>query len=426
MPMLSGKRKVRRFGQIYPSRRSTAAIVLRTTLTITLLLLFGFVGWNAYGPVSDYFSGKLAAMSRQQTKTEASVPEQATTPTPPAVVAEPEKPAHLKSIYLPTELLADETRLKAALEKLKDTPINAVLFDLKDVSGKVHYESALPQVAELQVQSEITMDLDAVCGVLEEYGITPIGRMSVYADPLAAYRLSGAGIKYMNTEMLWLDNSPENGGKGWLNPYSAEAADYLAALVKEATSKGVQRILLDQHSFPNGVGQEFANFGGEADLSAQGKAAALKAGLAALEKAAQEQDAAISLYVSGQGALGQTNALYGDVNPLTLYEDVTVGVMPAQFGDRYVQEAFTLEQPLQKPYETVKALLTHLKDGLSGKQVTAMVQGYTATGALESNKVYTEQDISDQLRALQEASIEDYIIYSAGGNYPAGTESAAQ
>lgn len=407
------KQKVRRFGQIYPSRRSTPAIVLRTVLSITVMCVLGFVGWNAYGPIRDYFSGALAA-SRPQPEAVSSMPvESEPEETPPA---SPETPKELRAVYLPAPMLADDMILDTVFSQLEGSEINAVMFDLKDASGRVYFQSDLPQVERANAQTEDAVDLSRLCALLKEKGLVPMGRFSAFADPLASTRLDGAGVKYMNTDMTWLNDAPENGGKGWLNPYAQEARDYLTALIGEAASKGVERIVLDHYSFPTGVGLEFANFGTRAETIP--RATALTAAIKEFSQAAEARDGQLSLYVSGQGALGLDNAYYGDQNPLAYSDSVVLGVMPAQFGDGYEEEAFLLETPVLRPYETVKNLLEHLAPALSGKEVSAMLQGYTTTGTLENNKVYTRADIEEQLRALGESGVESYVIYSQNGSYP--------
>lgn len=412
MSKLHKNYKVRRFGQIYPSHRSTPSIVLRTVLTVTIVCALGFVGWNAYGPVRDYFTGALAAAAHKQEP----APAPASEPEPEAPPPEPEPPAQPRAIYFPGFMLSDPVLFDTALTRLEALDCNAVMFDLKDTSGTVLYQSASELVAGIDAQADNAYDLEAVCGRLTEQGLIPIGRISAFADPVAAVRMDDAGIKYMNTNMTWLDNSQENGGKGWLNPYSAAARSYLSALITEAASLGVKRIVLDQYSFPTGVGLEFANYGVNAASITQ--AAALAATMTALEQAAAKQDCVLSLYVSGLAALGEQNRYYGDQNPLGLSAHITLGLMPAQFGDGYTAEGFALETPVQQPYETVNKLLEQLSPALSGKEVTAMVQGYTATGTLASNKVYKLADVEEQLRALEGKQIESYVIYSPDGNYP--------
>ncbi len=47
--------KVRRFSYMYDSPRSTSSIVLRTLLSITMVFVLAFIGWNAYVPYGIIF-----------------------------------------------------------------------------------------------------------------------------------------------------------------------------------------------------------------------------------------------------------------------------------------------------------------------------------------------------------------------------------
>ena len=419
--------KVRRFSYMYDSPRSTSSIVLRTLLSITMVFVLAFIGWNAYGPIRDYFSGALAAVShlKEINPASSSVSASASSPsnaeeTPassqPEVPPEPEKPAELRAAYIPIAVLSNFDALDTALAQLEGSEINAVLFDLKDASGAVYYQSSSDLVAQAQSQSAQAVDLREICRLLEERGLTPMGRLCAFADPQASARLSDATVKYMYTNMQWLDNSVENGGKGWLNPYSSQALEYLRTLVTEAASQGVKRILLEQYSFPTGVGLDFANFGPQAETVSRDSI--LSSCINTLEQAALENDCQLSLYVSALGALGQQNQFYGEKNPLTFFDDVVIDVSPAQFGDGYTSETLNLEQPVLQPYGTVKTLWGVLDSSLSGKEMTGMIQGYTATGALANNKVYHQEDIAAQIRALNDCGIQNFILYSPGGSYP--------
>ena len=420
-------RKVRRFSYMYDSPRSTSSIVLRTLLSIAMVFVLAFVGWNAYGPIRDYFSGALAAVSHFKeenpvhSSVSSSMPTDAASTgenpgSQPEETPEPAKPAELRAAFIPVAVLSDFDTLDDVLTQLEDSEINTVLFDLKDASGAVYYQSSSDLVAQAQAQSSQAVDLREVCRLLEERGLIPMGRLCAFADPQASARLSDATVKYMNTNMQWLDNSVENGGKGWLNPYSSQALEYLRTIVAEGASQGVRRILLEQYSFPTGVGLDFANFGQQAETISRD--AILSTCVNTLAQTAQENNCQLSLYVSALGALGQQNQFYGDKNPLTFFDDVVIDVSPAQFGDGYISETFTLEQPVLQPYGTVKTVWEALNSTLSGKEVAGMLQGYTATGSLANNKVYHQEDIAAQIRALDDCGIQNFILYSPGGNYP--------
>ena len=58
---------------------------------------------------------------------------------------------------------------------------------------------------------------------MEYGGITPVGRIYAFKDPLAASVHLESAVHYQETEWAWLDNSAAMGGKAWLNPVNEYA-----------------------------------------------------------------------------------------------------------------------------------------------------------------------------------------------------------
>ena len=410
--------------------RSPLSIALRTVLTVALVGGFAFIGWSAYGPISAFLSGTMVlpvqsvVPSPQPEDSAASAPEQTDLPAQESTApATPTGSQQLRAVFLPAPILSNPQALDQHLTDLTAQGFNAVLFDLKNSAGKVLYRSALPQAAA--GITEDAVDLSALCAKLSARGITPIGRLHAFRDPIAADAHRGMSVKYMNTQTLWLDNAANQGGKPWLSAYSTEARRYIYDLAVEAAQAGVKQILLDSVSLPTAYALEYASFGtGAANMSA---AEALSTFVEEMESHVKANGAQVSLYLSGLAVLGTQNNYYGG-NPLEIAgEHITIGMMPAQFGDAFSCEApyaaesgtvFTLDKPLLTPYNTVDSLYTAIAPGLEGKTVVAMLQGTTATGAFRNNKVYTVDDINEQVRALAKQNVESYILYSADGIYP--------
>lgn len=406
--------KIKRYNRIYGGR-SPLQRVLRGLAALFAVAVLGFAGWSAYGPVMEYLeklSDKEAAVSSSE-QASSSTPESAAPEEEESLpAAEPIQEAY-QAVYLPVSLLTNGAALDAALGQLP-AGTNAVLIDLKNAAGGVPYTSSLEAVQKAGAQLSGAYDLSAVCTKFAEKNLRVIGRMHAFRDPIAASKVENAGVKYMNTDMLWLDNSANEGGKPWLNPYSTEARGYLQSILSEAVAMGVTDILLDSVSFPTGYGQQFSAYGDTAGVS---KADALSSFTAEMEKLAGESGANLSVYISALAALNDGELFYGG-NPLSLYGGVTLGVMPALFGDGYTAEGFSLQTPLLNPGQTVDALLKFLAPRLEGKQVAALVQGYTETKELANNKPYTAEDIKAQADALAQNGVESYIVYSPDGNYP--------
>ena len=407
--------KIKRYNRIYRGKRSTGSLVLRGALVAAAVFIVAFVGYNAYGPIRDYFSGALAAASHN-------APSEAEPAPPPAETSEPEPepeppvPADVRALYLTNTQIRDPALLDQLLDELTRTEINAVLFDLKDQQGNILYRSDLDLVAQTGAQSENAYDLGVLCQKLKEKNLIPIGRLNAFRDPIAPSRIPDAGIKYMNTEILWHDNAADQGDMPWLNPYSDLARAYIIDIATESVSLGVGRILLDNVSFPTGYGQEYASYGPTAEGVTRSDA--LSVFLDQIDQQVQAKGGDVSVYISGLAALGANNTYYGS-NPLAIANDnVTIGVMPAQFGDGFTLESFSLEAPVLDPRGTVDSLLKFIAPDVAGKNVTVLVQAYPASYTIENNKMYTVDDINAQIGAASQNGVISYIIYSPDGSYP--------
>ncbi|WP_101910878.1 putative glycoside hydrolase [Marasmitruncus massiliensis] len=408
--------KVKRYNRIYRGGRSPASRALHMISICAAVFILGFIGWSAYGPVMDYLEGQ--AQSAFQPADSSSVPESSQPPeeSDETAAQEPAKPGQpssdtLHGIYLPAGIIADVSSLDAALSSIDTGKFNAVYFDLKDDAGNVLYRSFVEN-ATLAPQS---YDLSMVCGKITAKGLTPIGRISAFRDPLAASKIKDAGVRYGNTEILWNDDDPARGGKPWLNPYSVSAQDYVIGLAEEAVGMGVSAIVYTNVCFPSGYSLNLASYGNVT----QPKSDALAAFIDAAEERIATAGGKLWVYTGGPAALGTENSHYGDQNPLALANSaVLVDAMPVQFGDGFTQDRFTVTEPLLNPRQTVDTLLKTLSPGLSGKEVIAVLQGYTAEGQFAHNKAYTAQDMEDQIAALTDNGIQNYIFYSPDGNYP--------
>lgn len=423
--------KVKRYNRIYRGGRSPASRLLHFLGAAAAVCVLGFIGWSAYGPVMDYLSDdtvstmKPAESSSQTSSPEVSSSEQAAQKdqsteehqTPDQ--SDPSEPdpapsnagSDIHGIYLPSEILADASKLEQSLSSVDTTHFNAVYFDLKNEAGNVLYRSHIEEAS----LASAPFDLTAVCNKIKDKGMTPIGRISAFLDPLAASKIKNAGVKYGNSEILWNDDDPARGGKPWLNPYAAPAQEYLMALAEESIQMGVQTIVYANVCFPTGYSLHLASYGNVT----QSRAEVLSAFIDQAEQRIVNAGGTLWVSTSGRDALTSANNMYGEENPLTLSnESVVLDARPVQFGNGIALENFSVDAPLMNPGETIDTLLKSLSSDLSGKKVLAVLQGSTAEGQYTNNKPYTAQDMEDQIAALHDNGINQFIFYSPDGNYP--------
>ena len=144
--------------------------------------------------------------------------------------------------------------------------------------------------------------------------------------------------------------------------------------------------------------------------------------LATLTAALEPSGTEVGLYVTGASLFATDQTAYGGVNPATLgAENLLVNAMPASFGSTLTIGEETLASPARSPYQALTMAAAQIKTIVpEGTNLTMFVQCYTADGLSEDqNKTYTREDISEQLRALTEQEIEDYLLFSPTGTFPA-------
>lgn len=411
--------KIKRNTRVYRGRGRRPS-PLSIVLMVLGCVVLAFVGWSIYQPVYNLITGNISSPDPGDSQSVSQPP--VTTP----AESEPEEPqveqsTAKKLIYLPQSILSDTAKLDAFLQSAVEQGANGVLMDLKDANGYLLYQSAVPEAVQAAAVSSGAVDLPAVIAKLTEKNLTAAARIYAFEDHIASRTFVDMAIKYSgDANYLWLDDTQQNGGKPWLNPYAEKAQKYITDIAAELAGMGVKEIVLDGFYFPTMTGSNLASYGDAAGTVT--KDAVLKNYIAALTAALEPQGAEVGLYVTGTHVLSTGSAAFGGVNPAALgAKNLIVNAMPASFGSKLEAGGQTVDVPAQKPYEATTLAAAEVKKAVpEGTRLMMFVQAYTDTKLSENvNKTYTKQDISEQLRALEEQKVEDYLLFSPTGQLPA-------
>lgn len=244
------QRKVIRSKRIY-RKRSSPKKALGTVLFVLLLVaLIGF-GYIVMREWSKRFGGGAP----ESIPSSDVVSTSSGTENPGSEAASSEPDTALQSFAAKQMPVSEMTQTGSALaeymQSLKSQGYNAVYVELKTDDGVVTYSTSNELARQVGAVSETPADLAAVVSSAKDAGLTPIARISALKDPLAAHVKYGNSYGYENsTEVNWLDDSPANGGKAWLNPYMENARSYIASLTKEAVDYGFSSVVLEHVTFP--------------------------------------------------------------------------------------------------------------------------------------------------------------------------------
>jgi hypothetical protein len=229
--------------------------------------------------------------------------------------------------------------------------------------------------------------------------------MSAFRDPLAARAgRTEYAIAYQDSDFLWLDDSPENGGQPWLNPYSPAAVGYLQALALEAVGLGAEFVALENVQFPDNSGV-YATFGG--NVMGMSRIDVLNSFVEELEARAEEKSARVAVWFPVTAIVnttGQENR-YGGTILGTVGRELALDVSPAQYGGGIDENGLVIQDPAANPAGAVTAAFSYTKQGIPGD--TTMVAVINATGV----------DAASQIEAAKSAGAGEYVLYSEDGIY---------
>jgi hypothetical protein len=150
---------------------------------------------------------------------------------------------------------AAQKNWNAFIEMAKGTELNALMLDLKDESGVVHYETDVALAAQVGAVWP-RYDLPELARQAEEAGLYLIGRIVAFQDPIASIRAPELAVWNTST------NAPfHSGAQYFLDPTDPVAQAYALDLGREACLAGVDEIQYDYVRFPDNR-PEWARFDG--------------------------------------------------------------------------------------------------------------------------------------------------------------------
>ena len=322
---------------------------------------------------------------------------------------------NIRGFYLPVSALSDSSALDSLLEQAARAGFNTAVFDLKDETGILHYASA----TELAVRANSAApdalslsELKELAQRMRDKGITPLPRLFAFKDRTAPSALTEARIGLQDEPgWMWLDNSREQGGKPWLNPYSSQAHQYITDLCTELKGAGFSGLILDGVQFPN---QQSQAYYGTGPLTSLSRGDVLARFVSDLRQAVGPQDCAVLVASPGLSVFSDDTAPYY-ANPLTFGEaGACPFLLPSSLGDPLKAGTETLSDPAGNPYDAVKLALNQITLRLrlmdeDAPYVCPWLQAYD----------YASRDILEQIRAVTDTAGKKacYILYNPQGTY---------
>ncbi len=297
----------------------------------------------------------------------------------------------VKALYMPSSRLGDSGYINSLIKEIRKKNGNSVLIEFKTAEGKLNYTSmheyAIAAKASVFDNDTVRRAID----LFENSGITVIARVYCFEDIIVATAKSEFAVKYMDTDINWLDGKTDEGGKPWLNPFSKKVHSYITSVLTELYSLGVRGFILEACQFPfegNAAGATYPYGNNFKDRNS-----ALKALINKAEKALPE-DAFLLLGASATDAAeGNPDIYHGSIN------DTVCGGVAADISKR--KPEFIIDK--KTDYASMLSLYSDISHNYKDKAFVPIV------------------DIEDYTRgffkAMKRAGYSSFILYNENGEY---------
>ena len=323
----------------------------------------------------------------------------------------------IKGIYLPAYVVGKEERFNPIFENIKKSCINAIVVDVKDEIGRITFNMDNDFVKSKKTIEAQIKDIDAFVSLCKENDIYLIARISSFLDNYVTKLDSSLAI-HRKDGKYYRDNT----GYYWLNPYNEEVKKYLIEIGKGCAKAGFDEVQYDYFRFSADAGMRNVVFTEEETKG--------KSKIEVITELAQDIYQELipeNIFVSID-VFGAIMNSYKDQNSIgqeytTLLKNVDY-LCPMVYPSHYANKTFGLDVPDLKPYEAVKGALDTSKSTIEKTldttihygQVRPWLQGFTANYLVEY-KTYDVPEYEEQIKAVEDAGIEEWLFWHPGGAY---------
>ncbi len=285
-------------------------------------------------------------------------------------------PHQRRGVYLTAHAAGNDNVLIRTINSSLEFGYNALVIDVKDNSGTLAYESDIPMAQEIGAVLN-RYNLKQMVETLHGKGIYFIARLVVFSDPKLANYLGS------NDE--------------WVLPTNATAIAYNLAVAEEVAAAGVDEIQFDYIRFPDegSIGENF-----------------------------QDRSQAVANFLQqARQRLGNKIHLSADVFGRTLWDWNPKGIDPVGQLLELMAPSVDYLSPMiypshyelyfqDRPHEVVhRGMSVGIERGLP---LRPYLQAFDMR--IPASMSYTKY-IREQIRALQELGVRDYLWWNPRGDY---------
>lgn len=418
--------KIKRYNNIYGKNDNNWLKIVIAFVAIALLV---FLIFSVADPIAKLFSGDtddnsttssefnptvsyastITSQPDNSTGTTVSADSSDTTSSEPVVVR-PDRTEYTTglSVTLDVSVIKNAEKFSAFIENAVEQGVGNVIIELKDADGYLYYNSKLKSAKACKaISPDAVSNLSSVIAKLRENNISVTAKLHCFSDRLAT-EITDAAVKYEGENGgKWLDDTKENGGKPWLNPYSDTACDYLFSIAKELTDMGVDNIMLSSLRFPGGH-QRYAYYGYDSETVSREEC--LSRFVSKMKKQVEYAKSEVWVEALVPHYIGQSAEIYG-TNPFDYPADcVVVNLVAEDFGSSIFINNTTVQNPTKNYRDLIRIVITKCQS-MNNEAIDIIPQLQT--------KGFELEDVQNQIKEAKKYAATRYALVIDGAEIPA-------
>jgi hypothetical protein len=292
------------------------------------------------------------------------------------------------------------------------TEINAFVIDVKDERGFITYNSSIPTAVEIGANRLVrARDARARLATLEEHGIHPIARIIVAKDTMLANHKPQWAVTDVDGG-LWHDRF----GDPWVDAYCDSVWIYASQIAAEAVLMGFREIQFDYVRFPDEPAENLERAVFSCRRPGESRRDGVRRNLALAARRVRALGVPFTVDVFGLATSAQ-----GDLGIGQVWEDVLAVadvVLPMVYPSHYNAGAYGISWPNSEPYTVVRRALEDGIERAAAVDGAARIRPFLQSFSIRRVR-YTATHLRDQIDAVEELGLTDWVFWNASARYPA-------
>lgn len=322
----------------------------------------------------------------------------------------------VRGLYVSAKTLAWTKRLDEILALAKENNINAFVIDVKGDYGEVTFpvSEEIKNYSESSNKNVDIKEIEPIMQKLKENNIYTIARIVSFKDTIYAKENPDKVITYKENGKPFSNKD----GLTWVSPHDRKLWEYNIFVAKEAAKAGFNEIQFDYVRFPASDGGKLDKVLNYKNKKTESKAKTIQT---YLDYARQELEP-LNVYISAD-VYGQVASVEDDMALGQYWEAVSSEVdyiSPMMYPSHYGKGVYGLSVPDANPYKTV---YNSTKDSINRNNniknpaiIRPWIQAFTAKW-VKGHIKYGPQEIKEQIKAMKDLGVEEYILWSPTNKY---------